>query len=222
MKTILCALVALLLAACGTAPEVTQAMLAAHVAQQAQPTITLRCPSGGCEMSYTDPRDRRDFRAPTNGWDAAIAIGGNLTGIAQAAVVPLTLGKVAVEGMRSLKGSGAVANTTTTSTSSTTGPVATTTTGATVTRNTTVGANSGAGSGTTTTTSSASNTSTVGANSGANSGNTSAVGDNSGAGSGNNRGNPVTNTSTSTQTTATSTNTSTSTSTTTPPAPTTP
>lgn len=199
MKTLLCAVLALLLAACGTAPEVTKAMLAAHEAAQARPTLQLECPSG-CKFAYTDPRDRVAFKAPTNGYDAMISIGGNLTGLAQSVAAPLILGKVAIEGMRSLQGSGAV---TTTTTSSVVAPVTTTATTSTVapviTRTTTVGANSGAGSGVTTTntsTSSTTSTSTVGANSGANSGNTSTttsntsnVGANSGAGSGDGRNN---------------------------------
>ena len=59
---------ALLCSACGTDPAVTQAMLQAHVVSQAQPTLSIRCPSGGCEVTYTDPRDRQQLaESPVSG-----------------------------------------------------------------------------------------------------------------------------------------------------------
>ena len=201
-------LAAALMTGCATDPQVTLAMLEAHRAAQAQPTITLRCPSG-CELAYVDPRDRQQFRAPTNGWDAVIAIGQTTLQVAQTAIAPVALGYVAVRGFDAIKGSGAVVTTTTTNTgpvTTTTAPVTTnTTTSTTAPVTTTVGPNSGAGSG----------TSTVGANSGAGSGtstttNTSTVGANSGANSGDARGDNRGNTSTSTSSSSsTSTNTST-------------
>lgn len=145
---------ALMIGACGTSDKVTEAMLAAHAVQQAQPTLSLKCPAGGCEMSYTDPRDRQQFKTPTNGWDAILGIGQTTVGLVQASVVPLALGTVAVKGMQQMAGTKGP-NVTTTTTN--TGPVTTntrgdvtanrteTTTGATTT--TTVGSNSGANSG---------------------------------------------------------------------------
>lgn len=109
---------ALALTGCATSPETTQAIIAAH--QSAPPTLQVKCPSGGCEITYNDP-NRAQLKMPTNGWDALTSLGNNVT-----SVVPvLAVGAVAVHGFKALQNSGGV--TTTTSTS--------------------VGANSGANSG---------------------------------------------------------------------------
>lgn len=208
MRSLLVLLCALAMSACATDPKIVAAMIESHRAAQSIPTLTVRCPAS-CEVSYVDPRDRAQFRAPTNGWDAAIAIAPSVAGIVSATLPAVAVGYVAVRGFDALKGSGAVITRTTSST--TIGPVdnsvrtTTTTTGPNsgpnsgnstpTTTTTTTSGNSGAGSGT--------STSTVGNNSGAGSG-TSTVGANSGANSGNSTTTTTTNTSTSSSSTSSS------------------
>lgn len=153
------------LSACGTSSKVTEAMIAAHASQQAQPTLALKCPAG-CEMAYIDPRDRQQFKAPTNGWDAILGIGQTTVGLVQASVVPIALGAVAIKGMQQMAGtkSADISNATTVTTTTNTGPVTTNTRGD-------VQANRSE----TTTTTGATTTSTVGANSGSNSGNSGRI-----------------------------------------------
>lgn len=123
MKTLLLIITALALSGCATHPDTERAMLAAHAAQEARPTLSLKCPAGGCEFSYTDPRDRQQIKLPTNGWDALVSIGHNVT-----SVVPiLVTGRVALGGFEALKNSGGVQTSTTTNT--TTGAVTTSTVG---------------------------------------------------------------------------------------------
>ena len=53
IRIIIAMLAAALLAGCATDPKITQAMLAAHQAAQAQPTITLRCPAAASWRTST-------------------------------------------------------------------------------------------------------------------------------------------------------------------------
>ena len=118
----------MLLGGCATDPQTTQALIAAHEAQAAQPTLSLVCPAGGCALSYTDPRDRQGLRLPTNGWDALTSIGNNVTSL-----VPIIVtGRIATAGFDALRNSGGTQTTSTTGpvSTSTTGPVSTNTTGA--------------------------------------------------------------------------------------------
>lgn len=212
MRSLLVLLCALAMSACATDPKIVAAMIESHRAAQSIPTLTVRCPAS-CEVSYVDPRDRAQFRAPTNGWDAAIAIAPSVAGIVSATLPAVAVGYVAVRGFDALKGSGAVITRTTSST--TIGPVDNSVRTTTTTTGPNSGPNSGNSTPTTTTTTTSGNsgagsgTSTVGANSGANSGNsttttttntstsssstsssnTSTVSGNSGANSGDNRGN---------------------------------
>lgn len=117
IRLLLC--IATLLVGCATSDKVTEAMLQAHMQAQAQPTLSIRCPSGGCEVTYTDPRDRQQFRAPTNGWDAVTSVGNAAVGLVQAGIVPVALGAVAVKGMQELAAAKGPTTTTTTNTTTT-------------------------------------------------------------------------------------------------------
>lgn len=207
MRSLLVLLCALAMSACATDPKIVAAMIESHRAAQSIPTLTVRCPAS-CEVSYVDPRDRAQFRAPTNGWDAAIAIAPSVAGIVSATLPAVAVGYVAVRGFDALKGSGAVITRTTSNT--TIGPVDNSVRTTTTTTGPNSGANSGNSTPTTTTTTTSGNsgagsgtsTSTVGNNSGAGSG-TSTVGANSGANSGNST-TTTTNTSTSSSSTSSS------------------
>lgn len=126
MKTLFL-LLALALTGCATDPQTTQAVIAAHQAQAARPTLALKCPAGGCEFEYTDPRDRQALRLPTNGWDALTSVGNNVTNL-----VPIIVtGRIATAGFDALKGSGgnqsSAVNTTNTGAVSTVGSTSTST-----------------------------------------------------------------------------------------------
>lgn len=197
MRSLLVLLCALAMSACATDPKIVAAMIESHRAAQSIPTLTVRCPAS-CEVSYVDPRDRAQFRPPTNGWDAAIAIAPSVAGIVSATLPAVAVGYVAVRGFDALKGSGAVITRTTSNTTigpvdnsvrtttTTTGPNSGPNSGNSTPTTTTVGANSGANSGNSTTTTS---TSTSTSSSSTSSSNTSTVNGNSGANSGDNRGN---------------------------------
>lgn len=99
------------MAGCATDPATMQAAMDAQA--KARPTLAVTCPAGGCTVEYTDPRDR-NVRLPTNGWDAAMTISGQVTSLIGGAVVPAAMGIVAVEGFRAMRGHGAQTTTTTT------------------------------------------------------------------------------------------------------------
>lgn len=79
-------LLALFLAGCST-PQMTDGQLEAL----SKDTFTISC-TGGCEVAYTDPRDRPQM--PTNGWDTANtainAVSGVITSTAPWAAITLT------------------------------------------------------------------------------------------------------------------------------------
>lgn len=108
MKTLIL-LVLVFLGGCATSTENLKAVLDAQT--NARPTLTMTCPSGGCSLEYTDPRDR-GLKLPTNGYDAMVAVTGQLTNMVSGAVVPVAIGAVAVRGFEALKGSGATIMTT--------------------------------------------------------------------------------------------------------------
>ena len=149
MRSLLVLLCALAMSACATDPKIVAAMIESHRAAQSIPTLTVRCPAS-CEVSYVDPRDRAQFRAPTNGWDAAIAIAPSVAGIVSATLPAVAVGYVAVRGFDALKGSGAVITRTTSST--TIGPVDNSVRTTTTTTGPNSGPNSGNSTPTTTTT----------------------------------------------------------------------
>jgi hypothetical protein len=72
----------------------------AATSYQPQPTLTLSC-EAACTASYTDPRDQA---RPTNQYDAAIAITGQLMSIAP--VFGLTY--LGTRGLKALQGSGGI------------------------------------------------------------------------------------------------------------------
>lgn len=117
----------LLLSACATDPVTVKTLVDAQQAANARPTLALMCPAGGCALEYTDPRDRAQIKMPTNGWDAVMSVGNNVTSL-----VPIIVtGRIATAGFDALKGSGGTQTTTTTTVGATTstGAVTTTTTG---------------------------------------------------------------------------------------------
>lgn len=103
MKTLIL-LVLVFLGGCATSTENLKAVLDAQT--NARPTLSMTCPAGGCSLEYTDPRDR-GLKLPTNGYDALVAVSGQVTGMVSGAVVPVAIGAVAVRGFDALKGSGA-------------------------------------------------------------------------------------------------------------------
>ncbi len=94
--------------------------MAIDAQQSAKPTLRVTCPAGGCEVEYTDPRDKGNIKFPTNGYDAYMATIGAVKDFATAAIVPAAMGMVAVRGYQNLKGSGATTTTTSTSTNTAT------------------------------------------------------------------------------------------------------
>lgn len=99
------------LAGCATDPEI------ARLALDRKPTLAVTCPAGGgCTVEYRDPRDTP--RLPTNGYDAMVAISGQVTGLIGGAVVPAAMGAVAVDGFRAMRGHGQSTTTTSTTTDS--------------------------------------------------------------------------------------------------------
>ncbi len=110
MKRLALITLALLASGCATSPEMLTAAIAAQ--SPARPTLTMTCPAGGCSLEYTDPRDRNQVKLPTNGYDAMVAVTGQITGLASAAVVPGAMAHVAVRGFNALKGSGMTMTTT--------------------------------------------------------------------------------------------------------------
>lgn len=109
MKTLIL-LVLVFLGGCATSTENLKAVLDAQT--NARPTLSMTCPAGGCSLEYTDPRDR-GLKLPTNGYDALVAVSGQVTNMVSGAVVPVAIGAVAVRGFEALKGSGASTVTTT-------------------------------------------------------------------------------------------------------------
>ena len=117
-------LAALALTACATDPATVQTLVAAQKEANAQPTLSIKCPTGACsfgELSYTDPRDRAQLKMPTNGWDAMTSIGNNVTSL----VPILVTGHIATAGFKALQNSGGVTTTTTTGATTNTGAVTT-------------------------------------------------------------------------------------------------
>lgn len=105
-------IVMMFLAGCAsTKGDVEMAM---QVQASMKPTISFKCPAGGCSMEYTDPRDRQAFRMPTNGWDFANNLVNTTGSVVQGVAMPLVFGNVAVQGFKALKGSGTVTTTTNT------------------------------------------------------------------------------------------------------------
>ncbi len=94
----------LMMSGCATSTEDLKAVLDAQT--NARPTLSMSCPAGGCSLEYTDPRDR-NLKIPTNGYDALVAVTGQVTNMVSGAVVPFAIGAVAVHGFDALKGSGA-------------------------------------------------------------------------------------------------------------------
>jgi len=112
MKYLVTLIFAMLLSACATDPSTVKTLVEAQQAANARPTLALKCPAGGCEFEYTDPRDRAQLKMPTNGWDAVTSLGNNITSL-----VPIIVtGRIATAGFDALKNSGGVTTTTTTST----------------------------------------------------------------------------------------------------------
>ena len=111
MRHAILILIAVITTGCSTSSKDLQAVLEAQT--KARPTIAMTCPAGGCTLEYTDPRDR-GMKLPTNGYDALVAVSGQVTGMVGAAVVPAAIGYVAIKGFDSLKGSGAQTTTNTT------------------------------------------------------------------------------------------------------------
>ena len=109
---------ALALGGCATSDEQMRMAIAAQ--QNVKPTLKVTCPAGGCEVEYTDPRDKGNIKLPTNGWDAFNNVVSTTGAVLQGAVVPVAMGVMAVKGMEAMKGHGQTTTTnTTTSTSAT-------------------------------------------------------------------------------------------------------
>jgi len=103
-----------MLAGCAS-PPMTRTQLAAYQAALEQSTLKIDCPAG-CSVAYRDPRTKVEVPMPTNGWDAAISMTRDITGMVSTAVVPAAAAYVAVEGFRRLEGSGQTTTTTTNTT----------------------------------------------------------------------------------------------------------
>lgn len=88
-----------LLAGCATDPATVASLAQAHAEVAKVPTLVLECPSG-CSARYTDPRDRPALRQPTNGFDAMVAVSGQIAGMISGAVPYAAIGAVAVRGLR--------------------------------------------------------------------------------------------------------------------------
>lgn len=122
MKYIFAMIIALLLSACATDPATVKTLVDAQQAANSRPTLALKCPAGGCEFEYTDPRDRQTLKMPTNGWDAVTSLGNNITSL-----VPIIVtGRIATAGFDALRNSGGTQTTTTVGPVTNTGPVSTT------------------------------------------------------------------------------------------------
>lgn len=124
----LCLVLMLVLLATGCATTDEQMRMAIAAQQNVKPTLKVTCPAGGCEVEYTDARDRGNIKLPTNGWDFAtrvVDVGG---GIVQGAIVPAAFAVTAIKGMEAMKGHGTTTNTATTSTTTNTSDSGNTTT----------------------------------------------------------------------------------------------
>ena len=108
----------LLLAGCATTDEQMRMAIAAQ--QNVKPTLKVTCPAGGCEVEYTDPRERHAIKLPTNGWDFAGKVTDTVGGLVNAAIVPAAFAYTAAKGFDALKGSGAVTTNTNTATTTST------------------------------------------------------------------------------------------------------
>jgi hypothetical protein len=108
----------LFLAGCATDPATMKLAIDAHQSQR--PTLRVTCPAGGCEVEYTDPRDKGQIKLPTNGWDFANNVVSTTGSIVQGAVVPAAFAFTAARGFDALKGSGQVTTTTTSTNNATT------------------------------------------------------------------------------------------------------
>lgn len=104
-------LLALLAGGCATSDEHMRMAIAAQ--QNVKPTLKVTCPAGGCEVEYTDPRERGQIKLPTNGYDVLNTAINTGASVFQAAIVPAAFAITATRGFDALKGSGAVTTTTT-------------------------------------------------------------------------------------------------------------
>jgi hypothetical protein len=102
---------------CATDPATMQMALDAQ--NNVRPTLELTCPAGGCQLKFTDPRDRQGVRLPTNGWDFAGKVVDTTGAILQGAIVPAAFAYTAVKGMEAMKGHGTTTNNTTTTSTNT-------------------------------------------------------------------------------------------------------
>lgn len=106
------------LAGCATDPATVGLLAQTQLEAAKVPTLVVDCPSG-CNVRYTDPRDRGQVRLPTNGYDAAVAVSGQVTGLLAGAVPYAALGAVAAQGMKRAGGNDqSVSTATTTNTAS--------------------------------------------------------------------------------------------------------
>lgn len=100
------------LAGCATDPAAIASLAEAQARMSQVRTLEGEC-GGPCKFAYTDPRDRPSIALPTNGWDVGKAMVQEVGATARGAVPYLTVGTVAVEGLKH-----AGKNTTTTNTAS--------------------------------------------------------------------------------------------------------
>ena len=91
-----CVLAVASIAGCGTTPDDYRALTDAYAKSAAVSTLEFEC-SQGCKGRYTDPRDRPKLRMPTNGWDFARGMIGDIKDVALGVAPYAAVGIVAAK-----------------------------------------------------------------------------------------------------------------------------
>lgn len=97
-RAFLCLAIAGSLSAC-SGNQLTPEQQLAWLQQQSQSsTLRFKCPAGGCELEYSDPRDRPQLPKSTNGYDVANTLIGTAGSVAAGAAPWLAVSKIAAAG----------------------------------------------------------------------------------------------------------------------------